>query len=206
MTSERVAGGVAGNGAHRESRYELILNTAAELIYQRGYHAVTMRELAKAVGIKMPSVYHHFVSKEQILYALAHRTMVDLIANTNEELSKVDGGSVVERMAKAIRVGVRFHVLRQIEAGVVLSEVRNLSGEFAVEVRQLMRDYENIFRDLIVRGMGDGTFARNDPTMATYIVMSSLTRISVWYRRHGRLTVDDIEEQYSSLLVDMLRP
>ncbi|MGE5596464.1 MAG: TetR/AcrR family transcriptional regulator [Hyphomicrobiales bacterium] len=188
----------------RDSRYEFILNTAASLIHERGYQAVSMRDLAHAVGIKMPSVYHHFESKEQILYAIARRTMVALIERTESVLNALASAPVPDRLAAALRVGVRFHIERQADAGVVLSEVRHLGGDYAADLRQLMKDYERIFYDLVVQGIEQGQFAPRDPTMATYIMLSALTRISIWYRPEGRLPAQAIEEEYCALLTRML--
>ena len=49
------------------STKDKILRTAAKMFSERGYENVTMRELAKVVGIKSASIYHHFPSKEDII-------------------------------------------------------------------------------------------------------------------------------------------
>ena len=47
-----------------------ILREAATLIAQRGYHGASMRDLGKAVGLQMASLYHHFGSKQELLVAI----------------------------------------------------------------------------------------------------------------------------------------
>lgn len=192
-----------GSG-QRDNRYELILNVASQLIHERGFQAVTMRDLAREVGIKMPSVYHHFESKEQILYAIALRTMRTLIDRTVNVLSVLDPSNVEECLAAAIRISVRFHIEHQAESGVVLTEVRNLGGDYLLEIRGLMKEYEAIFYRLVDRGIKARCFARRDPSMATYIILSALTRISIWYCERGRLPAQAIEEEYTALLLTML--
>ena len=49
---------------------EKIMQTAAHLFSERGYDKVTMREIAKAVGINSATIYHHFPSKIEILRSL----------------------------------------------------------------------------------------------------------------------------------------
>ena len=52
-------------------RTEDIVSTAAELFARDGYHEVGMRAVADALGIRGASLYHHYASKEEILYAIA---------------------------------------------------------------------------------------------------------------------------------------
>ena len=50
-----------------ESRKEEIINAASVLFKEKGYSAVTMRDLATAMGIKAASLYNHIQSKQEIL-------------------------------------------------------------------------------------------------------------------------------------------
>ena len=45
---------------------EKILDTALELFSQRGYNGVSVRDIARAVGIRESSIYNHFESKKAI--------------------------------------------------------------------------------------------------------------------------------------------
>ena len=56
--------------APSETTKEKILRTAAEMFSERGYDRVTMREIAKGIGINSGSIYNHFASKEEILTSL----------------------------------------------------------------------------------------------------------------------------------------
>jgi AcrR family transcriptional regulator len=187
-----------------DERYESIIASAEQLIHDRGYHAVSTRDLARSVGIKMSSLYYYFDSKEQILFDISRRTMESLIRQTEDALADLGEAGVAERLRLAVRVGVEFHIARQAAAGVVLSDARKLTGEFRVEHRRLLRAYEDIFRSLITEGIESGEFTQTDPVMATYIVMSALTRISIWYRPGGRLPASEIAAKYSELLVRMM--
>jgi len=48
-------------------RHREILNEAAALIAERGYAGASLRELARRVGLRQPSLYHYFDSKEQLV-------------------------------------------------------------------------------------------------------------------------------------------
>lgn len=49
---------------------QAIFETALTLFSQDGYHRVSMKQIADAVGIAPPSIYNHFTSKEAILTSI----------------------------------------------------------------------------------------------------------------------------------------
>ena len=50
-----------------ETRKEEIVNTAAKLFKEKGFSAVTMRDIAKSMGIRAASLYNHISSKQELL-------------------------------------------------------------------------------------------------------------------------------------------
>lgn len=52
---------------------ERILAAAETLFRQRGYSNITMRDIAEAVGIRQPSLYYHFSSKEQLFVTVTEQ-------------------------------------------------------------------------------------------------------------------------------------
>jgi len=182
----------------------LIIASAEQLIHEHGYHAVSTRELARSVGIKMSSLYYYFESKEQILFDISRRTMNFLLYLTEGALTEMRDADVAQRLKHVVTVGVEFHIDHQAAAGVVLSESRKLSGQYRAELRRLTKAYENIFRLLVEEGIASSAFTKTDPVMATFIIMSALTRISIWHRPNSRLESREIATIYGDLLVRMI--
>src|SRR6185295_8892581 len=60
-------------------RVEEILATATRLFSEFGYRGVGIRMIADAVGVQTSTLYHHFSSKEQILYRIAARATTRFI-------------------------------------------------------------------------------------------------------------------------------
>ncbi|MGH7917667.1 MAG: helix-turn-helix domain-containing protein, partial [Candidatus Binataceae bacterium] len=54
----------------QDNRRGQLLDAAARLFRERGYHATSMRDIAKAVGMLSGSIYYHFDSKEEMLVAV----------------------------------------------------------------------------------------------------------------------------------------
>ena len=57
-----------------EDTKQRILEKSLELFSTKGYDAVSVGEIAKAVGIKAPSLYNHFPSKQAIFDAILETT------------------------------------------------------------------------------------------------------------------------------------
>ena len=57
-----------------EDTKQRILEKSLELFSAKGYDAVSVGEIAKAVGIKAPSLYNHFPSKQAIFDAIVEST------------------------------------------------------------------------------------------------------------------------------------
>ena len=58
---------------HPEQTIERILDTAAQLFFQKGYDKTTLQDIIDATGLSKGAIYHHFASKEAILIAVADR-------------------------------------------------------------------------------------------------------------------------------------
>src|SRR5438270_12883784 len=85
VRSPRAAdGGEAANVATREA----IIEAAARVFRTKGYHAASVQDIADAVGILKGSLYHHFDSKEELLYLIAkeprarlYKTVAEIVAD-----------------------------------------------------------------------------------------------------------------------------
>ena len=56
-----------------EQTRALILNTALDLLRERGYERTTMRAIANKAGVSLGNAYHYFGSKEHLIQAFYHR-------------------------------------------------------------------------------------------------------------------------------------
>jgi AcrR family transcriptional regulator len=56
-----------------DARREQILDTALDVIAERGYSGATIRQIAEAAGLSVAGLQHHFGSKEQLLAEVLRR-------------------------------------------------------------------------------------------------------------------------------------
>jgi TetR/AcrR family transcriptional regulator, cholesterol catabolism regulator len=167
-----------------------IATKAAALFEEKGFHNASMENIAEAVGVRKPTLYHYFPSKDDILYEI-HDEFIELLIQRQERRAAVAMPPV--------------HMLREI-MGDVLELMDTHRGHVRVffEHRRELNDtqyaaiaakrehYENMVREVIVRGSEDGTLRNLDPDLATLALGGMCTWAYQWYRPDGRLASRDI--------------
>lgn len=125
------------------SRRDQILETAAELFAQRGYHGVSVADLGAACGISGPALYKHFSSKQAML--------AEMLVSISEELLREGRRRVAETPdpRAALAALVDWHVdfaLRHRPLIVVQDrDWESLPAEAREQVRALQREYVDLW-------------------------------------------------------------
>lgn len=175
------------------SRKDQILEKAAELFSQRGYHATTMRDLGEVTGLLPGSLYAHFSGKEEILYQIVLDAARQFLGGM--EALRARPASPEEKLRAAMRAHIEV-VARDLEgARVFLHEWRALRGGRRAEITRLRRRYEELW-DEIIRDV-----APADPKLARLLVLSAANWTYVWYDPRGPLGPEEIADRYSELLL-----
>lgn len=156
-----------------------IYEEALVLFAERGYHAVSMREIAQACGIKASSIYAHLASKEQLLTDLVlmgHEEHRDML----REALLSAGAEPSDQLGDLVRAHVRFHATYPMLATVGNNELRSLPAETVSEVQAIRDEDLRAFIDVIERGVRLGAFHCADPFLATAIIGAAGIRVAVW--------------------------
>ena len=84
-----------------------IINCAAKLFKEKGYSAVTMRDIAQALDIKAASLYNHIKSKQEILVLIVIEIAEEFTNTMNEiVLSEINNNS---KIRKSNSIAYRYH-------------------------------------------------------------------------------------------------
>ncbi len=184
-------------------RKDQITLIAQNKFREKGYRAVSMRELADHVGIEAASFYNHFDSKESILKEICFRmadeffNMIEIVINEEKLPDKI--------LEKAIESHIKVITANTDASAVFFLDWRYLSEPYLSEFLELRRKYENIFRKIIKEGMDKGLFEKLDETFTVLTIFSSLNWVYEWYDPKGRFTPDQIAENLSKLILDGMR-
>jgi len=180
----------------RDERLDQLVATAARVFAEKGYHPTTMRDLARATGMSLAGMYHYVPSKEDLLYLIQRRCFEQVAAGARDAVRGVP--EPAERLRRFIRHHVTFFSGHMPEMKVLSHEADSLSGEKAVEIRDLKRRYVELLTGIISATVDE---TGPDPKVAAYTLFGMMNWIYTWYRPDGRLAADHLAEQIESLFL-----
>jgi AcrR family transcriptional regulator len=179
-----------------------ILQAAVHLFNHSGYHATSMQDIAHTVGIKKPSLYHHFESKEAILLEILETGMAQLIAEIEAIVDSDEPPD--QKLQHAIQSHARIIAANPEGAAVFMREDRGL-GEVYLEHYLTRRDrFEELMRQIVQAGVEQGVFRQTDVTIAVKAVLGMVNWMTRWYRPEGRLSAEEIATFFSRLVLQGL--
>lgn len=128
-------------------RREQLLEAAARLFADQGFHAVGIDDIGSAAGISGPGVYRHFPSKAALLEALCDRVMTRMLAGAREiSVQQQDPHTALEHL---VDLHVAFAVQERALIGVWVREMRALSDDVRRSLRRRMRSYEQLWQQVL---------------------------------------------------------
>ena len=180
-----------------------ILDAAAQVIRQKGFHGASMADIAEAVKLQKASLYHHVSSKQDILLALLDRALemlfeqIDVIA---KQPLPAD-----EKLRQMVRVYLRLLAENSDLSAVLLFEHRSLEPEQHKRHIPNRDRFESLWRDTIEDGVREGVFSCPDVALAVRALMGILNWTLTWYNPDGSLSIEQIADQYANLLMNGLQ-
>src|SRR6476620_762068 len=92
----------------KPDRKSEIVNISAKLFKEKGYSAVTMRDIAQAIDIKAASLYNHIKSKQEILVLM----IIQIAEEYTETIRTIEasGETSVEKIKKVIQLHIDITV------------------------------------------------------------------------------------------------
>ncbi|MCW6536063.1 TetR/AcrR family transcriptional regulator [Sphingomonas lycopersici] len=186
----------AANGRTR------IMDSAAKILWQKGFAGAKLSDIAKGAGMLAPSIYYHFPSKDH----LVEEVMMEGIYHNNRHImARVEGlgagASPIVRLRAAIVAHVDFLLTGDDYSSAVARVFDDLPDEMRKRVLAAYSSFDNYWRDLIVAAQADGSATLAlDATVVRKFLIAMLDSCSSWFRP-GKLGPAQIAEQAADLLL-----
>jgi TetR/AcrR family transcriptional regulator, cholesterol catabolism regulator len=180
-----------------------ILEAAARIFSEKGYHATSMQDIADEVNLQKASLYHHFSSKQESLFDILDEAL-DLI-NTRLEGVLSQSLSPDEKLRQAMISYFQTIAENRNLSAVLLLELRSLDPDLKINQAARREKFERIWRDLIIEGKQDGIFCDVDPSLTGRAILGVMNWSVTWYRSDGARSAKDIADLFASLFLEGLR-
>ena len=156
-----------------------IIAIAAQLFKEKGYSAVTMRDIAQAMNIKAASLYNHIKSKQEILVLIVIE-IAEEFTQTMETIVDSDENTI-QKLEKVIQLHIDI-TLRNADALACLNNdwMHLADAELAYFIK-MREDYEDNFRTIIKNGIANQEIKNLNVEVIIFSILSTLRTLYLWY-------------------------
>jgi TetR/AcrR family transcriptional regulator, cholesterol catabolism regulator len=181
-----------------------IRDAALRLFAARGYAATGIRDVAREAGVTTAALYYYMGGKQDLLLVIMRHGMNGLLAAAREAL--VDAGGVpAEELASLVRAHVIFIGRNLLDCYVGDTEIRSLDAANRKRIVKLRDQYDELWADVISRGVASGGFEIHDQKLFRLGVTQMVNGVAYWYRPGGEKTLATIADEFAELALAMAR-
>jgi TetR/AcrR family transcriptional regulator, cholesterol catabolism regulator len=169
----------AGSQSQPATRLEEVLQSAANIFFVKGFHATSIEDVARDVGMLKGSLYYYIKSKDDLLFQLLLAGIEDGDAFIARQIDVA--GDPVEQLERAIRAQIDYIIQNKVPFGLFLHEFDSLSGKRQHKLISVMSRYNSRFVDLVRRGQQQGKLIDGEPWLIVNGILGMCNWLYRWY-------------------------
>lgn len=191
----------AGSATDARAR---LLAAASQLFTEFGYEGTAVTRIAKAAGMTPANMYWHFPSKQALLAEM----LTQMYAWSQDYLTNQlpPEGDAAARLAAYVRALVHIQVEGLSDSGnhSYLTLATSLEPARRKALEEQQREFFVILKDILKQGSEAGLFTIGDVTVTSFAILHLCEYSFLWFHRGGRLTLEQVEEEYVALVLQMV--
>jgi AcrR family transcriptional regulator len=176
-----------------------IIEAAAQVFSELGYHGATTQKIADVLRIRQASLYYYFPSKKVAL----ERVCANGVAGYFETAKAIAAGpgSPAERLAGLMRAQIMPILDRGNFVRVFLTQRQFLPNASRRRVGKWSRGLERIFENVIREGVRAGDFRKDiDPRLTTLAILGMCNAATGWYSKES-VSIEQIGQNFTALML-----
>ena len=181
-----------------ESRKNDIIITSARLFKEKGYSAVTMRDLAHELGIKAASLYNHISSKQEILSEIIISIAEEFTSGMEDIINSNE--SSLNKLQSIIKLHVEITSNNSDGMASLNNDWMHLVEKQGYYLK-LRTDYEDNFRSIISNGVKNGELKAIDIEVVLFSILSTLRSLYLWIPKKEAINKDRLASNLSEVLL-----
>ena len=183
------------------STKDKIIRAAEKLFFEKGYHATSLKDLAKEIGTTTSIIYYYFKSKEELLVRIYELDLEESI----DGLMKIAQShtSTTEKMTEIIKYCTKHNMKKKSRAKIFFEEESALPSNFQKLIREKKRQYNKVIEDIYSDGIKEGVF-KPTPDLRVFVnaVLGMYIWVYKWYRPNRGDDPEKISQQIAHILTE----
>jgi AcrR family transcriptional regulator len=181
-----------------------VLDAAVELFAQHGYDGTSVSRVITRAGVAKGGFYHHFASKEALLFEVYGDLITRQLEGMDEILAR--GLAPAETLRALIHDLVTTTAASARPALVFWREMNKLGGERTEAYRRARRRYHDTVHRLVRDAQASGEFAAvASADTVTFTIFGYVNELPLWYRPTGRKRPAQLATELADLVLAALR-
>lgn len=180
-----------------------LVESALFLFERDGFDRTSLQQIVERAGLTKGAFYHHFESKEDLLWRIQDEYLDAQIESAREIVSQEV--EPTEQVRQLIRLSMLSVAEYRAHVAIFYQERRHLTGERLDAVTRKRDKVEQLFRSAVQRGTDSGAF---NPDLSARIVTFGIIGMCAWsfqwYRPGGRLSIENVADQFCELVLSGL--
>jgi AcrR family transcriptional regulator len=188
---------------YNERRAEVV-DIAARVFAERGYHATSIDDLVEATGLKRGGLYHYIDGKHSLLTAIHERFIDPLLAESEEIVARGEPPEDTLRL-------LAFALMRDIatfnnQVTVFLHEWRVIENDPEWrDIRRSRKKFESLIESVLKAGEEEGAFSVRDRKITLLAFLGMLNYSYQWYHTGGRAPYEKIAAEFCDIFLNGIR-
>jgi len=193
----------AGSQSKPTTRLEEVLQSAANIFFAKGFHATSIEDVARDVGMLKGSLYYYIKSKDDLLFQLLLAGIEDGDAFIARQIDA--SGDPVEQLERAIRAQIDYIIQNKVPFGLFLHEFDSLSGKRQHKLISVMSRYNSRFVELVRRGQQQGKLIDGEPWLIVNGILGMCNWLYRWYDIDQISGPDRIKQVFLRMILNGIR-
>lgn len=177
-----------------------IVNSAAKLFKEKGYSAVTMRDIAQDLDIKAASLYNHIKSKQEILVLIVVEIAEEFTNKMNEIVNS--NSTSIQKLEKVIQVHIEITIRNPEALACLNNDWMHLTDKELTYFIKMREDYEENFRNIVKSGIASNEIKNLNQEVIVFSMLSTLRTLYLWYGKKKGFTEISLKRDLSQVLLN----
>jgi AcrR family transcriptional regulator len=180
MPADRANGQTGETRQSYDQKLEFVLQRAAEVFAEKGFHRASIRDLARATGMSLAGHYYYFQSKDEALFRICDHVLQRILETFEARAKTVD--DPLERLRFLVSTHLDISLSHMREMKLLSHEAESLRGDYLARIRQTKKRYYDSLVAILREIRGDRRGNGRELRLAALTLFGSMNWIYTWYR------------------------